>query len=268
MSLKQALAHWLRPTVLRAFNGATVEPEADPVYFRSASRTHVGLVRMVNEDRMLDCPQHGLWAVADGMGGHFAGDMAAEAAIAALQRLTRTESIGATDVEVALQSVNERLRHQARNGDRLSGATIVVLLANGNHVTILWAGDCRAYRLRNGHLEQLTRDHSVVQELLDAGAIDLDQASRHSQAHVVTRALGAGDTLRLDRISTDFETGDLYLLCSDGMPPSTASAGMLSKNIGELDSLADLLLDHALAEGGQDNISLVLVTDSHAGCLS
>jgi serine/threonine protein phosphatase PrpC len=265
MSLKQALRHWLRPTVLRTFDGATVKPDADPVPFLSASRTHVGLVRMVNEDRVLDCPQHGLWAVADGMGGHFAGDIAAEAAIAALQQLTQAGSIGAAEVEAALRSVDERLRRRARNGARLSGATIVVLLANSDHATILWAGDCRAYRLRHGRLEQLTRDHSVVQELLDAGAIDLDQASRHPQAHIVTRALGAGDTLRLDRISTDFATGDIYLLCSDGMPSSTALAKICSGGVGELGLLAGQLLDHALAGGGQDNISLVLVANDDTG---
>jgi serine/threonine protein phosphatase PrpC len=261
MSLGRALAQWLRPAPRPAADPGVAEPDGrDQAQFPSASRTHVGRVRMINEDRVLDCPQHGLWAIADGMGGHSAGDIAAEAAIAALQQLTDKGPIDAAAIEAALQSVNQSLHRRTKGGARLSGATIVVMLATADRVTILWAGDCRAYRFRDGRLDQLTRDHSVVQELLDAGAIDAVQASRHPQAHVVTRALGAGDTLSLDRVAADVAPGDLFLLCSDGMPASPAAlVDILSGDAGEIESAAGLLLDHALAAGGQDNISLVLV---------
>jgi len=261
MSLRQTLAHWLRPAPRPAAAQAAAEPEQPGLLpFRSASRTHVGRVRLINEDRVLDCPQRGLWAIADGMGGHSAGDIAAEAAISALQQLANAGPVEAAAVEAALQSVNRSLHRRTQNGARLSGATIVVLLATAERLTVLWAGDCRAYRLRDNRLHQLTRDHSVVQELLDAGAIDAEQASRHPQAHVVTRALGADDALKLDRVSADIAPGDLYLLCSDGMPSSVpALADILAGDLDQLDIPASRLLDHALAAGGQDNVSLVLV---------
>jgi serine/threonine protein phosphatase PrpC len=231
--------------------------------YRSASRTHVGRVRAINEDRILDCSERGLWAVADGMGGHAAGDIAAEAAIAALQQLAEEERVGADAVAEALGVVNSRLYSRMRDGAPMSGATIAAMVGSRDAMTILWAGDCRVYRLRDGWLRQLTRDHSVVQELIDAGAIDAAQAARHPHTHVVTRALGAAETIALGRITVDVAAGDLYLICSDGLHGSRAQiAEGLSHSNGPLDAAADRLLVQALHEGGQDNISLILI-----GCL-
>ena len=133
------------------------------------------------------------------MGGHAAGDVAAEAAISALQRVALDGRTSAETIGTALGEVNRQLFDATRQGAPMSGATIVTMFERDGTVTILWAGDCRAYRLRDGRRAQLTRDHSVVQELVDSGALDRERAALHPQAHVVTRALGSAQELRLDR---------------------------------------------------------------------
>lgn len=251
MSLK-ALAGWLRPTPPQ---------DADPPehHLRSVSRTHVGRVRAINEDRLLDMPEHRLWAIADGMGGHAAGDIAAEAAIAALERVALDGRIGADAIEAALARVNRQLHERTRQGAPMSGATVVAMFEWDGAITILWAGDCRAYRLRDGGLVQLTRDHSVVQELLDAGALDAGQAARHPQAHVVTRALGAGEEVLLDRAAGECRQGDRYLLCSDGLALTAARLRERMRTSAPPSAIAGGLIEDALLGGGNDNVSLILV---------
>jgi serine/threonine protein phosphatase PrpC len=252
MNLK-ALSGWLRQSVA---------PAADPAacYVRSLSRTHVGRVRAINEDRVLDMSEHRLWAIADGMGGHAAGDAAAEAAIMTLQTVALDGRLSADSLGAALSEVNRHLHERTRQGSPMSGATVVAMFERNRAVTILWAGDCRAYRLRDGHLTQLTHDHTVVQELVDAGALNAAQAALHPQAHVVTRALGAAEDLRLDRVTSDALAGDLFLLCSDGLISAAMALDRLFQSApGLLASTAESLIAEALSCGGQDNMSLVLV---------
>lgn len=223
---------------------------------RSVARSHVGLVRAINEDRVFDCPDASVWAVADGMGGHAGGDLAAQAVVDRLRALTTgTRAIGFTDMLVALGQANGDIRQR---NDRLgldAGATVVAAMIDGRTACIAWAGDSRAYRLRGCQVDLLTHDHSVVQELVDAGLLNADAAERHPQAHVVTRALGVDDDPRLQTIEAEILPGDRLLLCSDGL-----SRSLIAEDIGdgELGLLADQLLGGALARDGSDNISLIV----------
>jgi serine/threonine protein phosphatase PrpC len=254
MKWPAAVAAWLRPVPV-------VAPRVPAgLAFRSVSRSHVGKVRTVNEDRILDCAAAGIWAIVDGMGGHAAGDAAAEAAVDALRLSIGEGQIELSDVEAALAKTNATLRQNLKTGAPMSGATIAVLVHAGSAMTILWAGDCRVYRRRGGRFDQLTRDHSVVQSLIDSGLLQPDEAIHHPHAHVVTRALGASDQFVLDRIETDFQDDDIFLLCSDGLPNFPA---MLSEIVragaDDLPTCADRLIGHGLDAGGTDNISVLLV---------
>jgi serine/threonine protein phosphatase PrpC len=225
---------------------------------RSVARTHVGRVRRINEDRLLDRPDRGLWAVADGMGGHSAGDIAAEAVIAALQAVPADASDDI--VEAALVSANKAIHDRVAGSSQVSGSTVVALHRTGEgRATILWAGDSRGYRLRDGTLVQLTRDHSVVQEMVDAGVLSPDRAETHPQAHVITRALGTSGSVAIDRVRTDVRAGDIYLLCSDGLSREIGDEALARTLALPITQAADTLLADALAAGGTDNISFVLI---------
>jgi serine/threonine protein phosphatase PrpC len=223
----------------------------------SVARSHVGLVRAINEDRVFDCPDRRLWAVADGMGGHAGGDLAAQAVVDRLRALTTGErTIRFTDMLVALGQANGDIRQR---NDRLragAGATVIAAMIDGGTAHIAWAGDSRAYRLRQESLDLLTRDHSLVQELVDAGLLAADRAESHPQSHVVTRALGVDDDPRLQTVSVLLKPGDRLLLCSDGLSRSLQEADAAGDTI---DTLADRMLANALARDGSDNVSLVIL---------
>jgi serine/threonine protein phosphatase PrpC len=224
----------------------------------SAARSHVGRVRMVNEDRVLDRADRGLWAVADGMGGHSAGDVAAETAIHALRRLAdEGSSLSVTSVHEALVEANRDIHALGRCARNVQGTTIVTLLIHDGAAQLLWAGDSRAYRVRGSHAEQLTRDHSVVQELVSAGVIDAEGARRHPSANMVTRALGAAETIVIDTLAVPLEAGDRLLLCSDGLSGSVDEADLLRVAELPLEEAIDVLLRAALTRDGSDNISIV-----------
>ena len=234
------------------------------IVLTSAARSHVGASRTLNEDAVLDRPDLGLWAVADGMGGHEAGDFAAAAIVDALAAIPPTESgaVLLAEVRARLHDVHQDLRHEAaqRGGDHLIGSTIVALVVVGRHYACLWAGDSRLYRLRDGRLKAMTRDHSHVQELLDLGRISPEEAARHPQASVITRAVGAADDLDIDTLRDRFEPGDTLLLCSDGLVravPEDRIAEIIGRN--PVDKAVDALIDSALQAGAQDNVSVVLI---------
>lgn len=219
---------------------------------RSCSRTHLGRVRQINEDRVLDRPDLGLWAVADGMGGHSRGDVAAETVIAHLSALR--PPVTARTLDEAIQSANREI-YEAHGGR--SGTTLVMLSLDDGAATIRWAGDSRAYLIRNGNLRLLTRDHSVVQELVEAGVMDAAHAADHPQANVITRALGTGPQLTIETLSVPLAAGDRVLLCSDGLSRTLANDDLQSRC--EVDDMADRLLQNALQRNASDNISLVIV---------
>lgn len=150
--------------------------QATPFRWQSASCSHVGRVRRINEDAMLDQPERGLWAVADGMGGHTLGDVASRMVVDALAHLPQTSTDA---IRACLAEVNRRLMTEAAMRDvQVIGSTAVVLLASGSHCSCLWAGDSRIYRYRDGVLQQLTRDHSHVEELVARGLLSPTEAKR------------------------------------------------------------------------------------------
>ena len=232
--------------------------------YECVSRTHVGLKRKANEDSLMTRTERGLWAVADGMGGHEAGDVASGRIAEALQHLPIVYDVDEL-IEVAsaaLKTVNHELIQLAR-GDgipRTIGSTVVALAIAGTAMRCLWAGDSRAYRMRGGRLTQLTRDHSLVQELVNAGMLQPEAAHDHPQANVVTRAVGVSEALRLDVVAGDAQPGDLFLIASDGLtrvvPDPDLADEMAS---GTLDAMADRLIDLVLQRGAPDNVSLILV---------
>lgn len=225
----------------------------------SAARTHVGHVRRINEDRLLDRAERGIWAVADGMGGHGGGDVAASLAVAALDTLaTGGRPIAGDDMLAAIQSGNAAILEENARSGGASGATIVALHLNGASAEIFWAGDSRAYRLRRGRAEQLTRDHSVVQELVDAGLLGADEAETHPRAHVVTRALGVAEQAEIERRVFDAAPGDIFLLCSDGFSRALA-LDVLAAEIAAHGADVGTMLHRAVARDGSDNVSFIVI---------
>lgn len=231
-----------------------------PPGFRSESRTHVGRVRAINEDRLLDRPDRGLWAVSDGMGGHHAGSAAASTVVEALARLAdRDVAIDGSKVCDALAQANSAICTGRHKDAPVSGATVVAAVMNGMTATICWAGDSRAYRIRNGQPEQLTRDHSVVQEMVDAGALTAAAAERHPRANLITRALGIAPTVVIEQVTTQVRPGDYLLLCSDGISRSLDSRDFAIMPAA-IDAIADRFLVNALQRDGSDNATLILIT--------
>lgn len=223
-----------------------------PFAIRSTSRTHVGRVRSVNEDRLLDAPERALWVIADGMGGHKAGDVAADTLVAHLEASTAITD--AATLKDALIQANDLIRAQTEGQ---GGTTVVALQVAERVATLSWAGDSRAYLIRDGELRLLTHDHSVVQQLVDAGVITTDQALHHPHANVITNALGTSAEVRIDTVTVDLIPHDRILLCSDGLSRSLSDRDVAG-DCG-LDPLADRMLTNALQRDGQDNISLILV---------
>jgi len=231
--------------------------------WRSAAVTARGNVRAHNEDAVLERPDAGLWAVADGMGGHNAGDVASNAVVAALSAMRRhaRPSELLDEIEDRLYAVNQQLYTSSmRSGSGTSGSTVAVLVALERHVLSIWAGDSRVYRLRSRQLAQITRDHSEVQEMLDEGVISSASAARSEASNVITRAVGGAADLFLDVEVTELHDGDCYLLCSDGLYRELPDTVLL-RTLGtkDPDSACAVLLSQALSGACKDNVSAIVV---------
>lgn len=239
------------------------------IAWTSAAATDVGSKRKINEDALLERPEAGLWVVADGMGGHAAGDVASAAVVHPLGQVERGESLAdfVEAVEDSLLQVNRQLRDYAalELGGRTVGSTVVSLILSQRTGVCLWAGDSRLYRLRNGQLTRLSRDHSAVQEMVEAGTISQAEADRHPKSNVITRAIGGGDVLFVDSAVFAPEPGDTYLLCSDGLYNEVGEDSIRRKLALDEQEAVRRLVDEALHNGGRDNISVVIVkiTDVH-----
>lgn len=229
--------------------------------FVSYALTHAGLVRTRNEDAYLERDR--LWVVADGMGGHQAGDYASAQIVAALGGLSLSDNLDdlVARVEKELSEVDARLRdHAAAMGlGTVIASTVVTLLTAGDHFACVWAGDSRAYLLRNGALRQLTVDHSKVQEMVRAGLLDPEEAEGHIDAHIVTQAIGGG-RLAFGRVGGTTLPGDRFLLCSDGltnMVEESEIADVLTA--ATIAAAPQRLVDSVLANGAIDNVTIVIV---------
>ena len=236
--------------------------------YRTAARTDAGRVRKINEDAVLCRPEAGLWAVADGMGGHAFGDWASQQVIQALSAPQAADSDGlAGEVRKRMMEANAALvaRGQSQTPPRTVGSTVVALLLDGSRFACLWAGDSRGYRLRKGVLKQLTRDHTLVQQLADRGLIAQEDVAGHPDGHVVTRAIGASAGAELDAAHGDLRDGDVFLLCSDGLSRLLSEEELASGLANEdVEEAAGFMMAQALERGAPDNVSLVIVRfDKH-----
>ncbi len=229
---------------------------------RVTTRTHQGLVRMINQDSilLLDKP-YGLYGVADGMGGHQAGEVASRMASILLMRVLEGAVPDESLLRGGMEEVNQLIFEEQGKHDELKGmgTTLTVLWEDGARILLGHVGDSRAYRLRGGEIKQLTTDHSMVGELLRAGYISFEEAAKHPYRNVITRAIGTASSIEVDVETLDKQPGDRYLICSDGLTeyadPATIARLLSTRG---LDDAADELLDIALAGGGRDNITLLL----------
>jgi serine/threonine protein phosphatase PrpC len=222
------------------------------------------MVRKLNEDSYISRDDIGLWAVADGMGGHQAGDMASQKVVSYLQAVPGgsdiSELLHAT--RMALNEANSELisLDSQYDSDRVPGSTVAALLIHGENAAVVWAGDSRIYRLRNGYAEQITRDHSHVQDLVDQQLISAEEAESHPLANVITRAVGIENPLDLDSIHFQVTAGDQYLLCSDGLSRLLSLEEMQDlMQTQELEESVQTMLQTALVRGAPDNVTVISV---------
>ncbi len=223
------------------------------------SATHCGHHRRVNEDSLLVLPH--VYVVADGMGGHAAGDKASAILVEEMRRLAEG-AVEAGDVSEVLEQANVRVRTLADGG---AGTTVTAAIGVVDDGAPYWLvanlGDSRTYRLSEGRLEQVSVDHSVVQELLDRGVLDAAGAKRHPQRHVITRAVGSPDTLRPDYWLLPAFDGHRLVLCSDGLTGEVDDDLIETALLQHADpqQAADALVALALDNGGHDNVTVVVI---------
>ncbi len=239
------------------FDDTLVEEDIQPKY-SSAGLTDTGRVRPTNQDAYLARDGACLWVVADGMGGHRDGDVASRMVCEALQGFEPSAKLeGSIDtLRRRTGEVNARLYAAAVRAINpiQSGTTVVMMVAHGTSCAILWAGDSRAYRLRDHTLVQLTTDHTWAAEL------QLADALAEEADHAITRAVGGEATLQLDTRRDRVRLGDRYLLCSDGLTRELSSARITQLlGTGSVDEAAKALIDATLAHGAHDNVTVIVV---------
>ena len=235
-----------------------------PIKWNTSSDTNVGMVRQVNEDSFMTKPEVGLWAVADGMGGYEAGDVASKMIVSALAEVSKHDYLDkfVDDIEDKIIDANHRILEYSNimHDGRTLGSTIISLMIQGQVGVCLWAGDSRLYLLRNNQLQQISRDHSYVQELLDQGSISEEDAVNHPDGNVITRAVGTSEDLYLDITAFNVQLGDTFLLCSDGLY-NAVDEGDIEHHMRshDTDNAVKQLIVTALENGAPDNVSIVLV---------
>ena len=237
--------------------------EKSPLVWTSSALSDVGAVRELNEDAFLERADLGLWLVADGMGGHFAGDVASQMVVSAMDGLERPRTLSkfAEAVEQRLVETNTRLRDYAeREETHTIGSTVVALLLHGEHAVCMWAGDSRMYRYRDGALQQISQDHALVEELVERGVLTPEQAIDHPHGNLVTRAVGAADQLFIDVEIVPVKPGDVFILCSDGLEREVIDEELADAGVDvDVGELCNGLMDRALAYGARDNVTVISV---------
>jgi serine/threonine protein phosphatase PrpC len=233
----------------------------------TVARTDTGRQRDHNEDSVLVAPTSSgrLLAVADGMGGHNAGDVASETALAAFVDdlgETLADADPATALERSAEAADERVRERAAEDPNREGmgTTLVAALVGDQSATVVNVGDSRAYTVADDAVEQVTVDHSLVQELVDAGEITEAEAETHPQRNVVSQALGAAETIDPDSFTLEFGAEETLLLCSDGLTEEVSESTIREVVAGSptVEDAADELVATANENGGSDNVSVVL----------
>ena len=241
---------------------ATGPATQNPIRAVSAGESHVGTVRSCNA--MLIRDDAGLWAVADGMGGHSRGDFASRTVVehlTAARATMRPRDLLREVVDRAAEANGVLRREAAAIGAEAIGSTLVAFLATAGAGVFAWIGDSRGYLLRDGMLRQITRDHSVVQALVERGALAPEEAESHPHAHVLTRAIGAADDAEFDFEQFRLARGDRVLLCSDGLTRAVPDPE-LERALAQApapEAAVRAMIEAALAAGAQDNVTAVAV---------
>jgi len=228
----------------------------------SAGATNVGCVREVNEDAYLELPEKHIWAVADGMGGHDAGDVASQMVIDNLRKTQYSTLFSAyvDNVEDAILAANNSLCQRGQATGDIAGSTVVVMLFHQRHCLFAWAGDSRAYLSRDGQGRPVTIDHSYVEELVERGELKREDAESHPKANVITRAVGASQSLFLDMDIMEIRDNDIFLLCSDGLFKEVSEAEIyMAMKMLPPEHMVHELMKLAIDRGARDNVTIVAI---------
>lgn len=230
--------------------------------FETGCISHTGKVRKANEDNFILRPEIGLWAVADGMGGHENGALASATVVGALEAVGTASS--APDLLAMLEGsvlkANQTLREEIHRHGATMGATLVALLIHHSHFACLWSGDSRIYLVRGGHIAQVSRDHTEVQDMVHRGLLTPDEARRSPRRHVITHAIGVHERPELDLENGEIADGDAFVLCSDGLTEHVADGEILQAvKAGGAQAACDALLALTLERGAHDNVTIVIV---------
>lgn len=234
-----------------------------PIVTVSGAATDVGTKRTLNEDSFLASAP--VFAVADGMGGHDAGEVASGMAVSAFARLTGQPLVSVDDAKESFEAARRGVDELSQDREKGAGTTFAGLLVTEVDGAGYWLainlGDSRIYRLAGGELEQVSVDHSVVQELVDSGRITAEQARNDNRRNVITRAMGAGSVAEADYWMLPANPGDRFLLCTDGLSNEVPDAHLhaILSETAQAGEAARLLVGAALAAGGSDNITAVIV---------
>lgn len=249
-----------------------------PIFWHTNSATDKGLMRQDNEDAVLSRTEANVWLVADGMGGYEVGDVASDMVVKAIEEVDNEKDLNSivNAVETKLIAANQRISEYSEimlNG-RTIGSTAVTLIIRGRVGVCLWVGDSRLYRLRNGQLTQLSRDHSQVEEMLQQGMIKPEDAANHPDLNVITRALGAEPEVYVDINVFTTQVGDVFLLCSDGLH-NVVEAEDITETLSSthIDQVSQRLIEQTINNGAPDNVSAIVVKGeakavrpAHSGC--
>jgi type VI secretion system protein ImpM len=241
-----------------------LRPPHNARQYHSAALTSVGKIRKINEDAFLDRPSAGIWVVADGMGGHWAGEVASKAVVDALQALPDVNDLeeSLSMVSACLRTVNTKLIgiSDGKGDGRTMGSTVVTMLAREDQGAAIWVGDSRLYRLRGEVLTQLTEDHSLLVELAKHEIATGIKETENVNTNVITRAVGAQADLAVDAVTFEIEPDDIFLLCSDGLMKEVLDEEIGSilrwhENVGSARALVELTLER----GARDNVTVIVV---------
>jgi protein phosphatase len=233
--------------------------------WESAALTDKGRKRKHNEDALIALPRDGVFVVADGMGGHAAGDVASRMLTEAVATMSTDASFPTLvdRFDDTMIEINRQIRSHADEhfGGKTMGCTVVAMLAAGEGGVCMWAGDSRLYRVRDGEMVQVSRDHDPLEELVESGALTPEEADDHPDSSVITRAVGGSPDLHLDIIAFDVQPGDVYLLCSDGLYREVErdEIHQMLGNEEPVDRTADKMMNLSLERGARDNVSLIVV---------
>jgi serine/threonine protein phosphatase PrpC len=231
--------------------------------WESFGLTHTGVIRKINQDTFIDLPDQQLWLVADGMGGHKAGEYASAAIVETFNTFVPEKTIGATvsGIHRKLQDVNRALWHLAKEeGEQeIIGSTVAILLAFNRYCITLWSGDSRIYLFRNSKLTQITHDHNYGAYLATNG-LSFNEANAHPFTQALTHAIGSDEEFFLETHIQEIRPDDIFLLCSDGLNKEITDAeieGVLQTTI--IQEASEQLMERCLQQGARDNVTIVLV---------